>query len=169
MGEHRGLWFHTIGQRKGVGLYLHSGVHEGPWYVAAKDVATNTLYVSNNLDAITQPRLSFIVGSVNWISGCEPVALSSAPHKMDLQVKLRHGPTLVGAVVEREGPASMMMPGREKAEADVSNGRAYSYRVTLHRKDKGIAPGQFAAFYSEYVVGGDVVVVGTALALESSP
>ena len=56
LGEHRGLWFHTIGQRKGVGIYLHSGVHEGPWYVAAKDVSTNTLYVSNNLDAITQPR-----------------------------------------------------------------------------------------------------------------
>ena len=91
-------------------------------------------------------RLSFTVGSVNWISGCEPVALSFAPHRMDVQVKLRHGPTLVGAVVEREGPVSVI-------SAQGSNGGAYSYRVTLQRKDKGIAPGQFAAFYSEHVVG----------------
>ena len=72
MGEHRGLWFHTIGQRKGVGIYLHSGVHEGPWYVAAKDVSTNTLYVSNNLDAITQPRWDRIANLVQSLSLLHP-------------------------------------------------------------------------------------------------
>lgn len=35
LGSHKGYWFHTIGQRKGLGL---SG---GPWYVVAKDVDTN--------------------------------------------------------------------------------------------------------------------------------
>ena len=102
-------------------------------------------------------RLSFIVGTVNWISGCEPAKLSSAPHRMDLQVKLRHGPTLVGAVVEREGLVSVSESvaaeqGRE--EADTGTGTAFSYRVTLRRKDKGIAPGQFAAFYSENIIDG---------------
>ena len=41
LGSHKGYWFHTIGQRKGLGL---SG---GPWYVVAKDVDTNTIFVSN--------------------------------------------------------------------------------------------------------------------------
>lgn len=35
LGSHKGYWFHTIGQRKGLGL---SG---GSWYVVAKDVDTN--------------------------------------------------------------------------------------------------------------------------------
>ena len=40
IGTHRGYWFHTIGQRKGLGL---SG---GPWFVIRKDVEANVLYVS---------------------------------------------------------------------------------------------------------------------------
>lgn len=44
LGEHRGYWFHTIGQRKGLGL---SG---GPWFVVRKNVADNVLYVSRGYD-----------------------------------------------------------------------------------------------------------------------
>lgn len=40
LGTHRGYWFHTIGQRKGLGL---SG---GPWFVVKKDMEENTIYVS---------------------------------------------------------------------------------------------------------------------------
>ena len=40
VGTHRGYWFHTIGQRKGLGL---SG---GPWFVVKKDIEENTIYVS---------------------------------------------------------------------------------------------------------------------------
>ena len=38
IGEHKGFWFHTIGQRKGLGL---SG---GPWFVVKKNVQDNTIY-----------------------------------------------------------------------------------------------------------------------------
>ena len=41
IGKHRGFWFHTIGQRKGLGL---SG---GPWFVVDKDTENNILYVSH--------------------------------------------------------------------------------------------------------------------------
>ena len=44
IGTHRGYWFHTIGQRKGLGL---SG---GPWFVIRKDVEANVLYVSRGYD-----------------------------------------------------------------------------------------------------------------------
>ena len=40
LGRHKGYWFHTIGQRKGLGL---AG---GPWYVVEKDIRRNIVYVS---------------------------------------------------------------------------------------------------------------------------
>ena len=40
LGTHRGYWFHTVGQRKGLSL---SG---GPWYVVGKDVEANVVFVS---------------------------------------------------------------------------------------------------------------------------
>jgi len=48
LGKHKGFWFHTIGQRKGLGL---SG---GPWFVVKKDVNENLIYVSNGYDPIAQ-------------------------------------------------------------------------------------------------------------------
>lgn len=43
LGTHHGYWFHTIGQRKGLGL---SG---GPWFVVKKDIQENIIYVSRGL------------------------------------------------------------------------------------------------------------------------
>lgn len=48
LGEHKGFWFHTIGQRRGLGL---SG---GPWFVVKKDIKQNIVYVSNGYDPIAQ-------------------------------------------------------------------------------------------------------------------
>jgi len=51
IGKHNGLWFHTIGQRKGLGLLLFPGtIHLGPWFVASKDPARNLLFVTNQLE-----------------------------------------------------------------------------------------------------------------------
>jgi len=44
LGKHQGFWFHTIGQRKGLGL---SG---GPWFVIKKDIQRNIVYVSKGYD-----------------------------------------------------------------------------------------------------------------------
>lgn len=44
LGAHKGYWFHTIGQRKG--LYLSGG----PWFVVRKDIEENVLYVSQGYD-----------------------------------------------------------------------------------------------------------------------
>ncbi|MDE7443181.1 MAG: tRNA 2-thiouridine(34) synthase MnmA, partial [Muribaculaceae bacterium] len=48
LGTHRGYWFHTIGQRKGLGL---SG---GPWYVVKKNVHDNVIYVSQGYETSRQ-------------------------------------------------------------------------------------------------------------------
>lgn len=53
IGEHKGLWFHTIGQRKGLGL------GGGPWFVIKKDVTKNILYVSHGYDPATAYKKRF--------------------------------------------------------------------------------------------------------------
>jgi len=77
LGEHDGLMYHTIGQRKGLriggvkGRQDAAGEHEA-WYVAAKDVAANVLYVVQGHDhpALLRDRLQAI--DLNWISGRAP-------------------------------------------------------------------------------------------------
>jgi tRNA (5-methylaminomethyl-2-thiouridylate)-methyltransferase len=48
LGTHKGIWFHTIGQRKGLGL------SQGPWFVVKKDIEENIIYVSNGYDPVSQ-------------------------------------------------------------------------------------------------------------------
>ena len=50
VGEHVGLAFYTLGQRKGIGI---GGTRDGsgePWFVARKDMAANTLWVVQGHD-----------------------------------------------------------------------------------------------------------------------
>ena len=76
LGEHQGLAYYTIGQRKGLGVY--SPV---PLYVLAKDAASNTLIVGVEADLGSS---ALTVQEVNWISG-------EAPHEsLRLQVKTRY-------------------------------------------------------------------------------
>jgi len=78
IGEHQGFWYHTIGQRKGLGL---SG---GPWFVVKKDQEKNIVYISKQYYSSEKTRDTFTVSSCNWTIG-------SAPIKKDVQVKIRHG------------------------------------------------------------------------------
>ncbi len=46
MGRHQGLMYHTLGQRKGLGIGGIKGAEEGvPWFVAGKDMVKNQLIV----------------------------------------------------------------------------------------------------------------------------
>ena len=63
LGEHRGYWFHTIGQRKGLGL---SG---GPWYVVKKNIHDNVVYVSNGYDCEKQYGKTIHLDEMHFISG----------------------------------------------------------------------------------------------------
>ncbi len=83
LGRHRGFWFHTIGQRAGLGL---SG---GPWYVAAKDTAANVVYVSHG--SVREARSTFVVRRPHWIA--------CAPEQAALHVRIRHGPALARCTV----------------------------------------------------------------------
>ncbi|WP_286306705.1 tRNA 2-thiouridine(34) synthase MnmA [Polynucleobacter sp. HIN5] len=72
LGEHMGLAFFTLGQRKGIGL---GGSQDGTgdaWYVARKDVTNNTLYVAQGHDHPWLLSETLAAMDASWISGHEP-------------------------------------------------------------------------------------------------
>ncbi len=77
-GEHEGLWFYTIGQRKGIKL------PGGPYYVLDKDLKKNLLIVTKNEKDLYQNEL--IAKNVNWISGKAP----KLPFKVMVKIRYRH-------------------------------------------------------------------------------
>ncbi len=100
LGRHNGFWFHTIGQRQGLGL---SG---GPWYVARKDIDENIVFVSRVKYSEAEPKDEFHVGEINWI-GPEPAGNT-------LKVKLRHGPNKYGCRIEPDGAGILKVHLDEK-------------------------------------------------------
>jgi tRNA-specific 2-thiouridylase len=68
IGEHIGLAFYTIGQRKGIGI----GGKGEPWYVADKRMATNELVVVQGHDHPLLMKKSLKAVDASWISGRAP-------------------------------------------------------------------------------------------------
>ena len=90
IGRHRGLWFHTIGQRKGLGL------GGGPWFVVKKDVAQNILYVSHGYDPETAYQQQFKVHDFHATTYCPPgMAEPTLPTR--IRFKIRHTPDYLPA------------------------------------------------------------------------
>ena len=81
LGKHKGFWFHTIGQRKGLGL------GGGPWFVVKKDTERNLIYVSKGYDPIAQ--------YTNNIDLVDVMAMNPAITLTDgqrVRYKIRHQP-----------------------------------------------------------------------------
>ena len=86
IGEHKGLWFHTIGQRKGMGF------GGGPWFVVKKDVANNILYVSHGYDPETAYKQDFPVKDFHF--------LTKQLRPTEVTFKIRHTPEYHPATLE---------------------------------------------------------------------
>lgn len=145
LGYHKGYWFYTPGQRKGIHL---SG---GPWYVTRKDIRNNVVFVSKNYNNVTtsedvvlkETRTSFTCIDMNWIardSLKERVFVSGhsgyifdANH---LQCKVRHGPKMYDCMVS----ALSFNP---------VDGEPDALHVELDGVDQGLASGQYAVFYTD--------------------
>ena len=95
IGEHRGLWFHTIGQRKGMGF------GGGPWFVVKKDIVQNILYVSHGYDPATAYKQEFPIHDFHSINGQLP------PERITL--KIRHTPEYRPARLEPQGDGRYMV------------------------------------------------------------
>lgn len=93
LGTHRGYWFHTIGQRKGLGL---SG---GPWFVISKDIEANVLYVSRGYDTQWQYGREFNLRDFHFITA-DPW---QDDKEVDVTFKIRHTPEFLKGKLLRIG------------------------------------------------------------------
>lgn len=150
LGTHRGYWFYTPGQRRGLGL---SG---GPWHVVWKGVEENVVYVSRSYADVAGVGVTFSFGGASWVAapaaGGAAGAGAPAPDGVPWRagVKTRHGPRIGGGVV-------------------VLSGGGTGGVVVLDARDGGLAPGQYAAFYVDGaclgagVIEADLGVLGGGL------
>ena len=119
IGQHRGLWFHTIGQRHGLGF------GGGPWYAVKKDVERNILYVSRGYEPRTAYKTDFKVHDFHFLT----MNPWGDAQECNVTFKIRHTPEYHPARLERTGDGS--------------------YMVHSQTPIQGVAPGQFCVVYDE--------------------
>ena len=125
IGHHQGHWFHTIGQRKGLGL------GGGPWFVVKKDVEQNILYVSHGYDPETAYKQDFLIRDFHSLNGAMPPAVGAAAPLTcsgGVTIKIRHTPEWHAATLEATDEAG-------------------TYVVHSSLPIHGVAPGQFCVVY----------------------
>ena len=120
LGEHNGYWFHTIGQRKGLGL---SG---GPWYVVKKNVHDNVVFVSNGYDCEKQYGKVLHLDEMHFIT---ENPWTEKAESVEITFKNRHAPNFTPARLTRLSDSEYVIESTEKIQ--------------------GIAPGQFGVIYDK--------------------
>lgn len=119
IGRHRGLWFHTIGQRHGLGF------GGGPWYAVKKDTGSNVLFVSKGYEPLTAYKKDFNIHGFHFLTR-DPWGGAT---EMRVRFKIRHTPEYHPALLEK-----------------TADGR---YTVHSDELIQGVAPGQFCVVYDE--------------------
>ncbi len=118
LGKHQGVWFHTIGQRKGLGL------SQGPWFVVDKDMEKNIVYVSNGYDPVTQYKECINLSHFDFINQQPDRDYSG---KQPIKFKIRHQPEFNNGFLVSDGDR---------------------YIIHSDKPISGVAPGQFGVVYT---------------------
>ena len=139
LGRHDGLMYYTLGQRHGLGI---GGAGE-PWYVARKDLASNTLYVvqGENHPALFSHGLE--ASDLHWIAGTPPAL-----------------PLACTAKTRYRQPDQACILTRSQETLD----------VRFESPQRALTPGQSVVFYAgEECLGGGVIQRALATADASLP
>jgi tRNA-uridine 2-sulfurtransferase len=139
IGQHRGLWFYTIGQRHGFEIQPQSLVEQAdgttinkhnipPFYVIGKKPETNQLVVGFGGQTLKD---KFLINEMHWINPSYQELLQSTNLKIDQEkypayVRIRHPGQLLACAIEPQ---------------------ADSYQIQLDQPTQGIAEGQSAVIY----------------------
>ena len=100
IGEHIGLAFYTIGQRKGIGIGGKSGSAGEAWYVAGKDMTANKLIVVQGHDHPLLMKRSLAAADTSWVAGAPPSAGSA--HSAKTRYRQADAPCTLSRVLESE-------------------------------------------------------------------
>ena len=124
IGQHDGALFYTIGQRHG--LDVGGGL---PYYVTGKEMATNTVFVTTDLDDAKLWTNQLKLSSLHWLA-----ELSEAK---TYQIRTRHRDTL--------HDAKLTLAGNEAF-------------VDMQKELRAVTPGQSCVIYDgDLVVGGGII------------
>ena len=137
IGEHVGLSFYTLGQRQGLGIgglkakgQVRGGGEHTPWFVARKNLATNTLYVVQGHDHPWLLSSALTADNLSWCAG-------SAPEKAHFGAKTRYRQADAGCAFATS--ASMM-------------------QLSFTEPQWAVTPGQSAVLYDgEVCLGGGII------------
>ncbi len=130
VGEHIGLMYYTLGQRKGLDLGGRKGDEGGRWFVVEKDLKNNILYVSHGDESRLYTDKCTVSG-INWIP-------SLPAEEFVCTAKFRYRQKEQGVRVCRTG----------EAEAE----------VYFDEPQRAVTPGQYAVFYDgDKCIGGGVI------------
>jgi tRNA-specific 2-thiouridylase len=135
LGEHNGIWYHTVGKEIQFGID-EKAESRGPWYAIAKDAATASLFCLNYNkydESLTNPPPEIAVENLHWIFGCPPpiqqVENSSVIYRFQMIVKYGSAP----------------IAGKLKLDSVESTDGA----ILLKESVGGLTPGQYISFYND--------------------
>ena len=132
IGRHDGLMYHTLGQRKGLGIGGVKGASEEAWYVVEKDLVNNELIVAQGHDHSALLSTGLIAQQLHWVDRqpiCEPLRCT---------VKTRYRQTDVPCTIEPIDDESI--------------------KVIFDEPQIAVTPGQSAVFYlDEVCLGGGII------------
>ncbi len=100
IGEHKGLWFYTIGQRKGLGF------GGGPWFVVKKNLKRNILFVSHGYEPEKVYKDHIEMHDMHFIT--EPLKCPS------VTFKIRHTPEFHKGILVQNPDGSWHLQAEEK-------------------------------------------------------
>jgi len=159
VGTHHGLSFYTLGQRKGLGIGGVKGRQQadgtGPvWYVARKEMATNTLYVVEGHDHPWLLSQSLQAGQVSWVNEQPP-----APGAYAAKTRYRQADAscVLGAAVEQEED-SRAVRGAQSALPE-EDGSFPAFALSFAEPQWAVTPGQSAVLYDgDVCLGGGIII-----------
>ncbi len=147
IGEHAGAAFYTIGQRHLAADFSFpktgGAAVRKPWYVAAKDVAANTVTLAEGNANPALYKREIDLAEVNFISGIS--------EEREVLARVRYRGPLAPARLSRV---------RAGNPAPAAAGAGGAWRLEFDAPQKFVAPGQSAVFYSAdgEVLGGGIIL-----------
>jgi tRNA-specific 2-thiouridylase len=143
IADHVGLSFYTLGQRQGLGIggLKAKGAHRGggehaPWFVARKDMATNTLWVVQGHDHPWLQSSTLTAQQTSWVAG-------DAPASGQLAAKTRYR--------QADAPCQLQAVAQD------------SFTLDFAQAQWAVTPGQSAVLYNgDVCLGGGVIEASSA-------